>query len=136
MNQTNQPQRAIVIYDGACGFCSASVAMLARMDAGQRFVMLSLHDPRARELLSERSHEDLMREMHLVEPDGRWYAGAEAVRVIARRLPLLWGVAMYLHLPGTLGLWQKLYAAVARRRYRISQRLNCNGDACAVHAQT
>jgi predicted DCC family thiol-disulfide oxidoreductase YuxK len=109
--------------------------MLARLDAGRHFDFVSLHDPRAGELLPDRDHDDLMHEMHLVQADGRWYAGAESIRAIARRVPFLWGLAAYLHFPGTLPLWQRLYAAVARHRYHISARLGCDGDVCAAHAR-
>lgn len=128
--------RATIVFDGQCGFCRSGVEMLARLDGGRNFDFLSLHDPRSRELLPDRDHEDLMLEMHLVDAEGRWYAGAESIRVIARRVPFLWGAAAYLHVPGTLPLWRKLYAAVARRRYRMSQRFGCDGNVCAVHARS
>lgn len=137
MRRTASPhdRRAAVIFDGQCAVCSSGVAVLKRIDHGRRFEYVSLHEARAKRLLPDRSHADLMREMHLVEPDGRWHAGAAAIRVIARRVPLLWGVAVYVHLPGSLPLWNQLYAAIARRRYRISERLGCASGACAVHMQ-
>ena len=125
--------RATIVFDGQCGFCRSGVAMLARLDGGRNFEFLSLHDTRCRQVLPDRSHGDLLKEMHLVEASGQWHAGAEAIRVIARRVPFLWGAAGYLHLPGTLPLWQKLYAAIARRRYRISQRLGCGSGTCTIH---
>jgi predicted DCC family thiol-disulfide oxidoreductase YuxK len=127
--------RATVIFDSECGFCRSGAAMLARIDGGRNLDFLSLHDPRVAELLPDRGHDDLLLEMHLVEADGRWYAGADSIRAIARRIPLLWGAAAYLHLPGTRPLWRWLYAAVARHRYQIRQRLGCEGDVCAVHAR-
>ena len=131
---TGQPtNRAIVVFDGDCGVCTSSAELLTRIDTGRNFDLVSLHDARAKALLPDRTHEDLMREMHVVESDGRWYAGADAVRAIARRLPVLWPAAVVLHLPGTLPLWRRLYAAIAQRRYRIAQRLGCDNQACAVH---
>jgi predicted DCC family thiol-disulfide oxidoreductase YuxK len=137
MRRHNQlrAKKSTVVFDGDCGFCSAGVAMLARVDGGRNFKFLSLHDPQVKALLPDREHADLMREMHIVDLDGRWYAGAEAVRMISRRTPFLWWAALYLHIPGTLPLWNKLYDAIARRRYRISQRFGCDGDACSVHAR-
>ncbi|MCG8583525.1 MAG: DUF393 domain-containing protein [Pirellulales bacterium] len=123
----------MILFDGECAVCRSGVEMLRRIDGGREFEYVSLHDQRARDLLPDRSHEDLMREMHLVESDGRWYAGAEAVRAISRRVPVLWGVAVCLHVPGTLPVWNRLYRAIARRRYRISARLGCESGACTLH---
>ena len=49
-------------------------------------------------------------------PSGRWHQGFEAVRAIARRLPLLWPVVPVLALLDAVGLGPALYGFVARRR--------------------
>ena len=126
-------QRASVLFDSQCGVCRSGTAMLARLDTGQRFEFLSLDCPTAASLVPGNSREELFREMHVVDPDGSVYSGAEAVRVIALRVPSLWWSIPYLFLPGSLPMWRRLYAAVARRRYQLSERFGCDGGTCAVH---
>jgi predicted DCC family thiol-disulfide oxidoreductase YuxK len=70
---------------------------------------------------------DLMDRMHIVDRSGRVFGGAEAVRFLSRRLPLLWPLAIPLHVPGTLPLWRRLYAWIAARRYGIAGRCGDDG---------
>jgi predicted DCC family thiol-disulfide oxidoreductase YuxK len=58
--------------------------------------------------------------MFVVDTGGRARGGAEAVRYLSRRLPLLWPLAVPLHVPGSLPVWDWLYRFVARHRYRIA----------------
>jgi predicted DCC family thiol-disulfide oxidoreductase YuxK len=73
-----------------------------------------------------------MEQMYVVDRAGRRHGGADAVRYLSRRLPLLWPVMPILHIPGTAGLWRWAYRQVAKRRYRISGR-SCDQDACSIH---
>ena len=124
--------RDVVIYDGECNFCRAQVKRLRGFDWGdKRLAYISLHDPRVKERYPDLSHDDLMRQMYVVDPQGNRHGGADAVRYLSRRLPFLWPAAPVLHLPGTARLWRWLYNEVAKRRYKISGR-QCE-DACSVH---
>jgi len=90
----------------------------------------SLQDPLGAADYPELDPDDLGREMHVVDTSGRSRAGAEAVRYLSRRLPLLWPLAVLLHVPGSLPLWRWLYGVVARNRYRIAGR--CDDGTCRV----
>lgn len=105
--------------------------MLRRFDAAGRLRFLSLHDAEVPGAFSELSPDDLMREMHVVDRSGRAWAGAEAIRYLSRRLPLLWPLAVPLHLPGSLPAWRWLYRVVARNRYRLAGR--CDEGTCHLH---
>jgi predicted DCC family thiol-disulfide oxidoreductase YuxK len=123
----------LVIYDGQCNFCSSSVASLRRLDCcGNRLSFISLHDPRVAERYDDLSHQQLMEQMYVVDRSDRRHGGAEAVRYLSRRLPLLWIVAPILHIPGSARLWQWLYRQVARRRYAIAGK-SCENDVCKIH---
>ena len=133
------PNRDVVIYDGDCQFCQAQVLRLARWDrwsaklsGGRALSFLSLHDPRVSQRYPDLTHQMLMEEMYVVDQQRRRHRGADAVRYLSRRLPLLWPVMPILHIPGSAGIWRWGYRQIARQRYRWNQDA-CEGDSCAVH---
>lgn len=131
MTQTAaRPARDTVIYDGGCRFCRGQIALLRRLDATERLAFVSLHDPAVAHEFPELAPDDLQARMYVVDRSGRARGGAEAVRYLARRLPLLWPLALPLHVPGSLPLWQALYGLVARNRYRIAGR--CQDGSCRI----
>lgn len=123
----------VVIYDGQCNFCRSQVNNLRRLDVGgQRLAYISLHDPRVAERYADLDHQSLMDQMYVVDAQGRRHGGADAVRYLSRRLPLLWLSAPILHLPGTANLWRWLYRQIAKRRYKLAGK-SCENDVCSVH---
>ncbi len=130
----DRPAAAVVIFDGHCQMCTAQISRLARWDSRGRLAFLSLHDPQVEQRYPELTHEELMREMVLVDRRGGFHRGAAAFREIARRIPRLWPLVALLYLPGTLWLWQWLYRQVADRRYRFN-RDRCDGGTCHLHGR-
>lgn len=126
-----RPERDTVLYDGQCRFCRGQVALLRRFDPTGRLRFVSLHEPQVALDFPELAADALLREMHVVDRSGRARGGAEAVRYLTRRLPLLWPLALPLHLPGSLPIWSWLYGLVARNRYRITGR--CDEGTCHLH---
>jgi predicted DCC family thiol-disulfide oxidoreductase YuxK len=74
--------------------------------------------------------EDLHRQMYVVDSRGVARGGAAAVRYLSRRLVLLWPLALVLHVPGTMPLWTRLYAFIARHRLRIAG--SCEDGTCRL----
>lgn len=126
-----RPERDTVLYDGQCRFCRGQIGLLRRFDPTGRLRFLSLHEPSVAVEFPELERDDLMREMVVVDRSGRTRAGAEAVRYLSRRLPLLWPLALPLHVPGSLPVWNWLYRLVARNRYRLAGR--CDEGTCHLH---
>ena len=133
------PDRDVVIFDGHCHFCQGQVSKLVWMDkwsgmlgCARRLSFLSLHDSRVAQRYPELSHEMLMEQMYVVSTSGRKYGGADAVRYLSRRIPLLWPAAIVLHIPGSARLWRWIYHQIARQRYRWN-RDTCDNGACSVH---
>jgi predicted DCC family thiol-disulfide oxidoreductase YuxK len=134
-------ERDVVIYDGNCSFCRSQVKRLKAWDGGDRLQYLSLHDDVVAATYPDLSHEDLMKEMYVVDRNGRRHGGAKALRYLSRRLPRLWILMPLLHIPGTLGMWNALYQLIARRRYRISSlgedaAGECSNGACRIPSQS
>ena len=125
-----RPGHDTVLYDGHCRFCRGQIAMLRRFDVGGSLRYVSLHDPEVGRDFPELAPDDLMRQMYVVDTRGRARGGAEAVRYLTRRLPLLWPLALPLHVPGSLPLWSALYRFVAKRRYAIAG--SCDGGTCRL----
>ncbi len=130
---SERPQADVVIYDGHCRFCTQQVRRLARWDGGARLAFLSLHEPVVAERYPDLTHDQLMQQMYVIDPQGRRHGGAAAFRYLSRRLPRLWPLAPLLHVPGLLPVWQFLYRQVARQRYRRGKTEACDGDACHIH---
>jgi predicted DCC family thiol-disulfide oxidoreductase YuxK len=124
------PDRDTVLYDGRCRFCRGQMAILRRLDLTGRLALLSLHDPSVARDFPEIPPEELMREMFLVDRQGRAHGGVQAWRVLSRRLPILWPAAILLHLPGSLPVWNWLYRLIARNRYRFAG--TCDDGTCRL----
>ncbi|HEY4313144.1 MAG TPA: DUF393 domain-containing protein [Pirellulales bacterium] len=128
-----RPLADVVIFDGHCRFCISQVRTIERWFAARRLAYLSLHDSRVSARYPDLSHDDLMREMYVVDRQGRRHGGAAAIRYLSRRLPRLWWVAPLLHLPGSMPLWSWLYRQVATRRYLFGRLESCDDGSCRLH---
>jgi len=126
----HHPARDTVLYDGQCRFCRSQIAILRGLDLFGRLVFTSLHDQSVARDFPEIPLEALHRQMFVVDPRGQARGGAEAVRYLSRRLVLLWPLAILLHIPGTLPIWQKLYAFIARHRLKIAG--SCDDGTCRL----
>ena len=116
----HHPSRDTVLYDGQCRFCRSQIALLRTVDVTGRLECTSLHDPGVARDFPEIAPEDLHRQMYVVDTHGIARGGADAVRYLSRRLVLLWPLALILHVPGTMPIWKRLYAFVARHRLKIA----------------
>ena len=126
-----RPPVDTVLYDGQCRFCRRQIEILRRLDVWGHLRFVSLHDPVVGRDFPELDHDDLMRQMYVVDTSGRARGGAESVRYLSRRLPLLWPIALPLHVPGSMPVWNALYRLVARNRYRIAG--TCAEGTCRLH---
>jgi predicted DCC family thiol-disulfide oxidoreductase YuxK len=129
----DRPGSDIVLYDGNCVFCRQQVARLHWFDCQGKLSFLSLHDAEVAERFPDLTHEQLMREMYVIEPNGRRHAGADSLRYLSRRLRRLWWAMPFLHIPFAMPLWRWLYRRVAERRYRLAGKVECNNGSCSLH---
>ncbi len=128
-----RPDASIVIYDGQCRFCRAQVERLHRLDTRGTLAFLSLHDPAVMRRWPDLSHDDLMQQMYVIDPQGGRHAGAESLRYLSRRLPRLRWLSPLLGIPFSMPLWRFLYRHVARRRYWFGRVQTCEDGACSLH---
>lgn len=112
------PLSPVMIYDGDCGFCKRWIDRWQRLTRG-RVNYIAIKD--ARELCPEISEAELKRAVHLVEPDGRVYRGAEAVFQALSYAPAGGLLTWPARLPGLLPFAERAYAFVAQRRMGLSR---------------
>jgi predicted DCC family thiol-disulfide oxidoreductase YuxK len=101
-----------LIYDGECGLCRQAVERLTRWDREHvlRFVPFQDGPGVARFEIAPPA-------LHLVLPDGRVYAGADAVPELLRLLPGKRWLAPLFAIPGVLPVVRRGYAWIAARRH-------------------
>ena len=112
-----QEESAVVLFDGVCNFCNASVNFLLRRDRDGVFRFAALQSEAGRKLLADAGlqHHNLD-SMVLIE-DGEIAVKSTAAIKTARRLPGLWCMTgLLLAIPRSLRDW--CYDAFAARRYR------------------
>lgn len=130
------PMLPVVLYDGACVFCTAQAERVARISGG-RIAVRPLQQALAD--VPWVDPDEAIQALHLVDRDGRTYAGAAAiVRLLRLTRPVLGWLVLPYHLPGVRWLAERAYAFVANRRYAIAGRTDAawddGGDGCATGA--
>ncbi len=113
-----------LFFDAQCRFCTRIARAIAPILEPRGIALAPLQDPRVGPLLGL-SHENLMREIHLLMSDGQQYGGADAVIALARRIwwarPLVW----IAKIPYATKLFRSLYRQAAANR-------NCSAANCPV----
>ena len=120
------PGHPVVLFDGVCNLCNASVTFLIDRDSEALFRFAPLQSDVGQALVSrcELEGED---SIVLVEEDGRCYVRSEAALRIARRMDGAWPLlSAFLLLPRPLR--DAAYRFIARNRYRWFGRQ----DACRL----
>ena len=106
-------ERATLIYDGECGMCRDAVGLLRRWDRAGALDYVPFQDAVAS---FDIPLPALAAAMHLVLPDGRVFAGADATPELARLLPGKRWLAPLYRVPGVRPAARRVYAWIAARR--------------------
>ncbi len=110
-----------LIYDDSCPICLFSIERIAKLDK----LGLVNRVPLSTALKSRKpgmlANDQLVKEMHLITPEGKIYRGAEAVGVLATLFPQSRLFGEIVLLPGIRTLARLVYAQVARHRIRLSR---------------
>jgi predicted DCC family thiol-disulfide oxidoreductase YuxK len=113
-----RPGELAVLYDGACDKCRASVDALRRFDNSGRLELLDFHDEASRTRFPRLSLEALMKELYVVDDQGRVWRGAGAINQILRHQHGLRSVLAWLwYVPGFAWLANRQYRRIAESRY-------------------
>ncbi len=105
-----------LIYDGECGICQKSVALLKRWDREHMLRYVPFQDGVAVARFGI-ALPKLAAAMHLILPDGRVYPGADAIPRLLTLFPNKRWLALLFRIPGVLPLARRIYAWIAIRRH-------------------
>jgi len=118
---TTHPASDTLYYDGQCGLCARSAALLRALDwlRRLRFVDMGRTDPSNLPIAYERALEAIPMRTR----DGRTLVGYEAMRRALVQTPLGFLPSLLMYLPGISHVGRRVYRWVAANRPR---------NACAV----
>jgi predicted DCC family thiol-disulfide oxidoreductase YuxK len=124
---TNSPIAPIILFDGVCNLCNASVQFVIARDPRARFRFGALQSEAAAACLQRLCVQGALTDSVVLIENDRIYTRSTAALRIARGLRFPWPVAFLLiAVPRPLRDW--VYDFVARRRYRWFGKR----DACMV----
>lgn len=110
------PAEPTLIYDGECGLCREAATMLQSWDRERRIVLVPFQDEAGTRRFGI-ALPALAAAMHLVLPDGRVFAGADAVPELLRYLPGKRWMRWLFAVPGLRPVARRVYRYVAERRH-------------------
>ena len=118
MTSTAEAERPIILFDGVCNLCTASVRFAIARDSRRRFRFASLQSPVAGEILGPGfQHGERLGSVVLVV-GGRVYRKSSAALRTAWRLDGLWPLlAVFLIVPRPIR--DAAYDWIGNRRYRM-----------------
>ena len=117
------PTVLTVLYDADCRACTRIAARMAGADHAGSLRLMPLQlapaaaDPAIRALAAER---DLRRSLHVIDADGQWVSGGEAMLCAWQRIPVLRPVARLARLPLLSAVVEPGYRWVARNRRHLA----------------
>ena len=119
----------VVLFDGGCPICRRTVRTLRRLDWLNRlqFADATNADIR-RQVAPSLSLDDAMRQMNVVDAQGRLSGGYLAQLRIARQLPALYPLGVLGALPGVKQMGTVVYRYIAANRTRHGV---CSDDLCS-----
>lgn len=109
-----------VIYDGACGICRPTVAVLRRLDLFRRVTFMDVVNewPAIHLRFPALDPDRCLADMHVIAADGRVFVGYDGYRALARVLPLGWVFLPFLYVPPVPFLGRRVYRLIADNRPR------------------
>ncbi len=123
--------QALLIYDGACGFCRASIRPIKTMDMFGTLKKVNYHHVKDLGALQPNLNAEICHsQMHLLEPGGKLYGGFAAFRRLTLHLPMLWPFAPLAYVPGMSLLGNFAYRFIAKNRYLFHVANQCKNNRC------
>jgi predicted DCC family thiol-disulfide oxidoreductase YuxK len=109
---------AIVLFDGVCNFCDASVNFIIKRDKGDYFRFASLQSDAGISILKDNGLEAGALDTLLLQEGATLFARSTAALRIARRLSGAWPL-MYGFIVVPRPIRDFVYNVIAKNRYRI-----------------
>lgn len=114
----------VILFDGVCNFCDASVQFILERDPNETFHFASLQSEAGQELLKKYNVPEDMDSMILIENDKVYYKSAAALR-ISRYLKGAWKL-LYALIIVPAPIRNVVYDLIARNRFKwFGQKESC-----------
>lgn len=109
--------RAIILFDGVCNFCNASVNFVLKRDQDDRFRFAPLQSDKGRQLQAAHGLEDGKTDSFVLITGGKAFTESTAALQVARRLGFPWNMLWaFMIVPPFIR--NAVYRFIARRRYK------------------
>ncbi|MGB5322260.1 thiol-disulfide oxidoreductase DCC family protein [Lutimonas sp.] len=113
----SKDQKSILLFDGICNLCNASVQFILKKDQKEQFLFASLQSDAAEKLLLQYKDKKIGMDSIVLIEDGKVYQKSTAVLKICQHLNWPWRIFLVgAYIPKS---WRdKLYDLIAKNRYR------------------
>jgi predicted DCC family thiol-disulfide oxidoreductase YuxK len=113
----NEIPENLILFDGVCNLCSASVRFVIRHDQRAIFRFASLQSELGKEICRRRGIDPEDVQTFLVNVDGKILVRSDAAIAVASRFGGVWRIAALLRLVPRVAR-DSIYSMIARNRYR------------------
>ena len=113
-----------VFYDGGCRVCDSEMKVYKRISQESGLEFININEPGFEPGQYDKSRDDFMLELHVLDENGRFHTGVGAFRLLWQHLP---GAHYHLlstmtGLPGISQLADIGYGIFARNRHRMPRK--------------
>lgn len=115
-------RRGVMLFDGACRFCSREANLLRRADTRSRVRFVDISDPAFGPAAYGLTRAEVDAQLHFFDEEGRLFRAMDAVRAAYRAAGIGWRMAWTGH-PLLRPLFDRFYGAFARHRRRWGRRV-------------
>jgi predicted DCC family thiol-disulfide oxidoreductase YuxK len=110
--------KTVVLFDGACGFCNASVNFIIRHERKDDFLFVPLQTEHGVELLkSFNCSAKHLRSLVIIENKNIYFKSTAALRIAGKLKPPVRWLSIFLFIPENLR--DKIYNWIAVHRYKL-----------------
>lgn len=114
----NFENKSIILFDGVCNLCNASVNFVIKHDKKAQFLFASFQSDAAKEIMLQFNLKNLNLDSIVLIDDGKIYEKSTAILRIAKHLNCGFkSLYFFIVIPKSVRDW--LYSYIAKNRYRF-----------------
>jgi predicted DCC family thiol-disulfide oxidoreductase YuxK len=117
MTEEELKKHPIIIFDGVCNFCDATVNFILKKDKNKKFLFIPSQSPAGEKLLSWFNAQDLSVTTVFLYEDEVLYKKSTAALRIARQLPFPYKLLYFFKII-PVSLRDNIYMFISRNRYK------------------
>ena len=114
-----QNKKHLVVYDGDCGFCQATVSFIKTLDWLSKFDFIPFQEESILRKYTFLTEAMCQKEIILIKTSGKYYGGYDAFKIMSGSIPITFLLSWFFFLPGVTNLGIIIYQVIAKNRHRI-----------------